>query len=571
EDGLVRAEVWSSRPVGGCPQELWQALDAEAIQAASGAAAVGLDGPRQDLLDANRLRPFGGEIRAFGGIAMAQVSTRELNPRELSGGNDYIELSEQRTARGALRAGRQVYELVSDRNLAFVMTSISQRVDPDLSVEELASLGERLALPHGWIWRTRTLEEDLELEAEAKATIVFDEFGNAYERLDYAGAYRVAGLWYDEARNGEGFNVIQSEAGTTVYFYGYDAAGEPLWLVSDTITAALRPGQVVELTAYRGAGGTFEAPVPGAELDVWGTIRMVPLDCNEIAFELTGADGAKLSDAVKLAGITGNQCSESIPAGDYGFALIHDGLLRNYDLHVPPGYDGTPLPLVVDLHGLGGSVGGQRRRNLGLADEEGFLLAVPAGTGLIPSWNAGNCCQPAQDNDVDDVGFVLAVVNDISARTPVDEKRIYATGTSNGGALSHLLACRAADVFAAIAPTAFVLPVDDCQPSRPITVAHFHGLDDTTVPYDGGPSRGGSVVRIGAVESHETWAALNACPNPPTRVLEINDTYCDAYESCAGGVINVLCSVDAGHSLGMNTDLDVARAAWGLISPFSLP
>ncbi|MEM9305593.1 MAG: hypothetical protein AAGE01_26015, partial [Pseudomonadota bacterium] len=184
EDGLVRAEVWSSRPVGGCPQELWQALDAEAIQAASGAAAVGLDGPRQDLLDANRLQPFGGEIRDFGGIAMAQVSTRELNPRELSGGNDYIELSEQRTARGALRAGRQVYELVSARNLTFVMTSISQRVDPDLSVEELASLGERLALPPGWIWRTRTLEEDLELEAEAKATIVFDEFGNAYERLD---------------------------------------------------------------------------------------------------------------------------------------------------------------------------------------------------------------------------------------------------------------------------------------------------------------------------------------------------------------------------------------------------
>lgn len=571
-DDLADVDVWSTRSLDDeCPVDLFQALDAEAIQAEFSAAGVGLNGPRQTLFDVNDYEPVGSEVRDFGGIPMVKLSTLVLNPNALSGDPAYNDLDEQRRGASELWAGSEVYELISDRNLKYVMTSLSKRVDPGLTVDNLATLGERLNLPNGWTWSTRILESDLRLPSRDQTTLVLDEFENTYQRIEHPGAFRVAGLWFDEARDGEGFNVIQSAAGTTIYFYGYDDSGEALWLVSDTVDGVASLNETQSLAVYRGVGGTFEDPVPGADLNAWGSIALTPQSCSNITFELTGVDGSKLTETIKLAGITGNNCSEFLPPGDYAFTMSYDGLPRSYDLHVPPGYDGAARPLLVDFHGLGGSVSAQRQRNLGLSDETGFLLAVPKGSGAIPSWSAGNCCPPANTNGVDDVGFARAVVADIAARTAIDSKRVYATGSSNGGALSHVLACEAADVFAAIAPTAFVLPLDDCSPSRPITVAHFHGLSDTVVPYAGGASPRSDEVRIGAIESHETWARINDCPGPPARVFEQGGSYCDAYESCAGGVINVLCSVDAGHTIGRNSDIDVVRAAWEFISGFSLP
>src|SRR6185503_15380828 len=104
------------------------------------------------------------------------------------------------------------------------------------------------------------------------------------------------------------------------------------------------------------------------------------------------------------------------------------------------------------------------------------------------SWNAGDfCCGNAQSQGLDDVGLAKAIVAEVSSKACIDPKRVYATGLSNGGAMSHRLACEAADVFAATAPVSYPLdftPFDKCQPSRPIAVIHQHALGDAVVPYN---------------------------------------------------------------------------------------
>jgi polyhydroxybutyrate depolymerase len=257
--------------------------------------------------------------------------------------------------------------------------------------------------------------------------------------------------------------------------------------------------------------------------------------------------------------------------GDYIFTLVHDGWDRTYELHVPPGYSGDPVPLVVDFHGWGvnstaqSNFSGFREK----ADQEGFLVAWPQGLGDVPSWNAGECCGFAQQNDIDDVGFAGAVVADVAARTAIDTSRVYATGQSNGGAITQRLGCEAADVFAGIAPVAYPLTdavVADCQPARPIPVVHFHGINDPVVPYEG---RG---FFLGAEESHDAWADINACTDlEPERILTEGNSYCDAYVSCADDVINVLCTVNSSHGVYPNLDIDVPAVAWDLLSPYSLP
>jgi hypothetical protein len=135
--------------------------------------------------------------------------------------------------------------------------------------------------------------------------------------------------------------------------------------------------------------------------------------------------------------------------------------------------------------------------------------------------------------------------------------------------MTQALGCEAADVFAGIAPVAYPLTdalLADCQPARPISVVHFHGIYDVNVPYEG---RG---FLLGAVESHDAWAGINACTDSESvRILTEGNSYCDAYVSCAGNIINVLCTVNASHGTYPNPDIDVPAFAWNLLSPYSLP
>jgi polyhydroxybutyrate depolymerase len=239
------------------------------------------------------------------------------------------------------------------------------------------------------------------------------------------------------------------------------------------------------------------------------------------------------------------------------------GTSRTYILHVPSNYTGTTrVPLVLDFHALGGT-GSQEQSSSGyqqIADKNGFLIAFP--DGIDNAWNIGPCC--TNSRDVDDLGFAKAMVTAISNDGCVDATRVYATGFSMGGGMSHYLACNAADVFAAAAPASFDLLVPDeepCVPSRPISVLTFRGTADTVVPFAGGQGSSGRITFLGAQGSFERWAGIDGCSDPTT-----TDGDCTYYEHCSAGVQVGLCVKQGGtHAPG---DPNVG---WAFLSQFTLP
>jgi polyhydroxybutyrate depolymerase len=219
---------------------------------------------------------------------------------------------------------------------------------------------------------------------------------------------------------------------------------------------------------------------------------------------------------------------------------------RSYVLHIPPGYDGvTPVPLVVDFHGVGGSGISQLSNSPypSELDSEGVVMAFPDGLAgpAGTAWNVGPCCVA----DVDDVAYTRALVAQVQATACIDVTRIYAVGVLTGGGMVHYLGCHAADLFAAVAPAAFDLlaeNVDDCSPQRPITVVSFRGTAATRVPYEGGPSSlvpGMPLTFLGAEGTFEAWSAINGCVGAASAP---DADGCSAYSGCSAGVEVILCT-----------------------------
>lgn len=176
--------------------------------------------------------------------------------------------------------------------------------------------------------------------------------------------------------------------------------------------------------------------------------------------------------------------SEPSSAEGWG-VLSHGGLDRSYRLVRPAADHDAPVPLVVALHGGLQSVEGLA--GMSALDQEarrsGFAVVYPVG--VERTWNAGRCCGPAERLGVDDVGFVVALIDRLVAEGTADPERVYATGISNGGMLAYRLAAEHADLFAAIAPVAASM-LNGGIPSAPVSVLHVHGTRDRMVPFAGG-------------------------------------------------------------------------------------
>ena len=209
--------------------------------------------------------------------------------------------------------------------------------------------------------------------------------------------------------------------------------------------------------------------------------------------------------------------------GDHTRTVEVGDLTRRYIVHVPPSYDGSkPFPVVLGFHG-GGSNAEAFIRFSGLsekADEAGFIAIYPSGTGLLPrvlTWNGGNCCGYAMRNNVDDVAFVRTLLDDLANVAKIDEKRIYATGMSNGGIISYYLASNLSDRIAAIAPVGGPMGTKECNPKRPVPVIHFHGTNDEFAAFNGGPGpKSASGTNFYSVEhSIQAWVEANGCPTEP--------------------------------------------------------
>ena len=179
--GRYEAEVYGTQFLNDCPQDLWDGLDASALAEELGALVVKLNGPRYWVLDGmgikvNALEPV---LREFNGLLMRRLAVIDLGDNP--GTSPYADVQVDRGAVFFFDAGRPVYELVNADGLAYVMQARCIGVDPGMTESGLETLGDRLSLPEGWIYRTRLLDEELVIDTTATvATVLQDEFENSY-------------------------------------------------------------------------------------------------------------------------------------------------------------------------------------------------------------------------------------------------------------------------------------------------------------------------------------------------------------------------------------------------------
>lgn len=264
---------------------------------------------------------------------------------------------------------------------------------------------------------------------------------------------------------------------------------------------------------------------------------------------------------------------------------------RNYNLHIPASYKDAPAPVVVALHGGGGNSktqieltcpGGDENHPKcldKLADREGFIVVYPNGTpnktllsaSRFRTWNAtgginekyrcigGAACS----ENVDDIAYFKALIEEVSKVVYIDEKRIYVTGISNGGAMAHRLACELSDRIAAIAPVAAgnqYAAVWGCNIKRPVPILEIHGLEDKQWPYEGGygePAFGFipqgereeyKKIMVLIHDSIADWAKRNGCA--PTPQIENSGSITkETYGKCENNAEVIHYKIkDAGHT-----------------------
>jgi hypothetical protein len=180
-DGHFEAEVFGTQFLNECPQDLWDGLDATAIAEEMGAFFVKLNGPRYWVLDGMGTKVNAREpvLREFGGLLMRRLAVIDLG--DTPGTSPYTDNHVDRGAVFFFDAGKTVYELVNPDGLAYVMQAYCVGVDPTTDEASLATLGDRLAMPEGWTYRVRTLDEELVVDTTATiATVLQDEFEHSY-------------------------------------------------------------------------------------------------------------------------------------------------------------------------------------------------------------------------------------------------------------------------------------------------------------------------------------------------------------------------------------------------------
>jgi len=305
----------------------------------------------------------------------------------------------------------------------------------------------------------------------------------------------------------------------------------------------------------------------------------------------TGGASAGTGGAAGGAGTgAGAQCPSTATAvpGESNKSITVGTLVRTYLLHVPTGYTGkTPVPVVFDFHGLGGS--GSSQKGLSgwatLGDSKGFITVFPNGVGN--SWNIGRCCSTAQTQNVDDVGFVRAIIKQLQADACIDSKRVYASGCSNGGGMSYKLACDAADVIAAVAPVDCDCVTGStsnpscasCSPARPISEVAFRATGDQVVPYDGGrcsiaadcpPGMSCSTFDFpGAATNFSTWATIDQCTGAAQALT--GHPACQTNATCGAGAQITLCTQQGGSHCGNYASLGIINIAWEMFQKEALP
>lgn len=324
-----------------------------------------------------------------------------------------------------------------------------------------------------------------------------------------------------------------------------------------------------------------------------------------------GAEGGR--DGSPGPGVS-RSCRKPLAPGLYSVDVVQAGVHRPFQLWVPAGYRGRPVPLLFWLHGSG-TTGEQAMASADPAgrplfpddaDEHGYAVVAPSGA--IPfnpapgisgfAWNipgvplVGTTVYPPATT-LDDIAYIGLVIDAAADTICIDESRVYASGASGGGRMASQLACDLSDRIAAIAPVMGVRAPQtsdtpgftvECEPSRPVPILAIHGrLDPVNVFADDDPRLvPGSSWTYGVPEAMRRWADLNECAvQEPWRFRVHEHVDFVKYFGCRAGAHVALYDVaDGGHTVPgsavipflvpligpTNQELDTPNAIWSFVS-----
>ena len=225
---------------------------------------------------------------------------------------------------------------------------------------------------------------------------------------------------------------------------------------------------------------------------------------------------------------------------------------RRYLLHVPKIYDRSkPTPLVISLHpaALGPTAQMETTGWNQLADEHGFIVVYPAGSGRPTIWHAQKP-GPALDADIK---FISDLIDKLEGLYNIDPARIYVNGFSNGGGMAFALSCRLSPRIAAFGEVAaaIVLPQEWCADANPVAMIAFHGTADKLAPYLGGKSSGPGIKQpLSPVQGWTgAWARRNRCVPDPLDAQVTGSVRSLTYSNCAEHADVILYTIaGGGHS-----------------------
>jgi polyhydroxybutyrate depolymerase len=253
-------------------------------------------------------------------------------------------------------------------------------------------------------------------------------------------------------------------------------------------------------------------------------------------------------------------------------SIMSGGQRRTVLAYYPRGHrPGKPIPLLLDLHGSGGTPTQQLDSTgiTGTAEKRDFAVVAPQGgirytLGRTKgfAWNIPGVPlldgHPAPKDAPDDVQFLRDTVATMSKLVCADSRRVYVTGFSGGARMTSLLGCEMSDRIAAIAPVSGLRFPADCRPGRPVPVISFHGTADAVNQYNGGKS---PYWNYSVPAAAQRWAREDHCAAAPRQHQVRSLVNASTYAGCRGGAQVELLTITNGRHAWPGTPGSTAHGA----------
>ena len=312
------------------------------------------------------------------------------------------------------------------------------------------------------------------------------------------------------------------------------------------------------------AGKARRIPALGTVLALVAVVALGACSSPGTSGRATTTSGAVA--AARAVASPGCSTPAAAPVTEQSQSLTVDGVARSYLLTTPPASARSgPLPVVVDLHGLGegATIEALTTQFSPKAVADGFIAVFPVGTGTPIGWDISPATSAHPNHDID---FMNALLTSLESHYCVDESRLYATGLSDGALFTSLLACTMANRFAAFGPVAGAVFDKPCHPGRHVSIIAFHGTADPILYFNGGV---GSAVLNNALSGKKVpvpalppanldgkgypanvkeWAATDGCA---TKAIDHNVTphvILRTYRCPAGADVEFYIVLGGGHA-----------------------